>query len=163
MNRSIYQHYPYRNKDCAMSGAEDKAERRFLHMRTRVGAKPQQRSVSGSHHAIITQELLHQGWLRSISRALGLLAGTHRCKERMLRERGRVVQRARPLRGSVTIYDDAMKANLAYWRSVLRQAEQELEAASTRAASKLMAAKAKLKSLQSPKTAAAASQSQADA
>jgi hypothetical protein len=46
-----------------------------------------------------------------------------------------------------------MKANLAYWRSVLRQAEAALDAAATRsavnaAASQLMLAKVQLKRLQ---------------
>jgi hypothetical protein len=47
-----------------------------------------------------------------------------------------------------------MEANLAYWRSVLRQAEAALDAAATcsavnAAASQLMLARAKLKQLQS--------------
>jgi len=47
-----------------------------------------------------------------------------------------------------------MKANLAYWRSVFRQAEAALDAAATRsavnaAASQLMLAKAKLQQLES--------------
>ena len=47
-----------------------------------------------------------------------------------------------------------MKANLAYWRSFLRQAEAALDAATTRsavnaAASQLMLAKAKLRQLKS--------------
>jgi hypothetical protein len=47
----------------------------------------------------------------------------------------------------------AMKANIAYWRSCLRDAECELEAAATRtainaAASRVMLAKMKLKQLQ---------------
>jgi hypothetical protein len=73
----------------------------------------------------------------------------------MLRERGRVVQRARPLCGFgvITIYRLAMRANVRYWESLLREAERELEAATTRAAmnaagKKLMEAKAKLKRLQ---------------
>jgi hypothetical protein len=46
-----------------------------------------------------------------------------------------------------------MKANLRYWRSVLREAERELEAATGKttmnaAAKKLMRAKAELKRLQ---------------
>jgi hypothetical protein len=57
-----------------------------------------------------------------------------------------------------------MKANIAYWRSCLRDAERELEAAATRAAmnaaaSKVMLAKVKLKQLRaSPRTAATAVQ-----
>jgi hypothetical protein len=53
-----------------------------------------------------------------------------------------------------------MKANIAYWRSCLRDAERELEGAATRAAmnaaaSKVMLAKVKLKQLQaSPRTVA---------
>jgi hypothetical protein len=84
-----------------------------------------------------------------------------RSQERMLRERGRVVQRARPLCGFgvITIYRLAMRANVRYWESLLREAERELEAATTRAAinaagKKLMDAKAKLKQLQA-KTATA--------
>jgi hypothetical protein len=47
-----------------------------------------------------------------------------------------------------------LKANLAYWRSVVRQAEAALDAETTRsavnaAASQLMLAKAQLKRLQS--------------
>jgi hypothetical protein len=59
----------------------------------------------------------------------------------------------------------AMKANIAYWRSCLRDAERELEAAATRAAmnaaaSKVMLAKMKLNQLRaSPSTVATASQS----
>jgi hypothetical protein len=46
-----------------------------------------------------------------------------------------------------------MKANLAYWTSILREAERELEAATTRAAmnaagKKLMEAKTQVKRLQ---------------
>jgi hypothetical protein len=52
-----------------------------------------------------------------------------------------------------TIYHAAMKENIRYWTSILREAERELEAATTRAAmsaagAKLMQAKAKLKQLQ---------------
>jgi hypothetical protein len=78
-----------------------------------------------------------------------------RGQERMLRERRRVVQRARPLcgDGSITIYRAPMKPNIAYWTSILREAERELEAATTRAAmnaagKKLMEAKAQVKRLQ---------------
>jgi hypothetical protein len=49
---------------------------------------------------------------------------------------------------------NGMKANLAYWRSVFRQAEAALDAAATRsavnaAASQLMLEKAKLQQLES--------------
>jgi hypothetical protein len=48
-----------------------------------------------------------------------------------------------------------MKANIAYWRSCLQDAERELETAMTRAAmnaaaSEVMLAKMKLKQLQAP-------------
>jgi hypothetical protein len=51
-----------------------------------------------------------------------------------------------------------MKATLRYWTSILREAERELEAATTRAAmnaagKKLMQAKSKLKQLQAKATA----------
>jgi hypothetical protein len=78
-----------------------------------------------------------------------------RSQERMLRKRGRVVQRARPLCrfGVITIYRAPMTDNVKYWTSVLREAERELEAATTRAAmnaagKKLMDAKAQVKRLQ---------------
>jgi hypothetical protein len=49
-----------------------------------------------------------------------------------------------------------MRANVGYWESLLREAERELEAATTRAAmnaagKKLMEAKAKLKQLRATK------------
>jgi hypothetical protein len=54
-----------------------------------------------------------------------------------------------------------MKANLRYWTSILRKAERELEAATTRAAmneagAKLMDAKAQVKRLQAKASAAKA-------
>jgi hypothetical protein len=59
---------------------------------------------------------------------------------------------------SSTIYGAIMEANLKVWSSILREAERELEAATTRpamdrAAQKLMDAKAQVKQLQA-KTAA---------
>jgi hypothetical protein len=78
-----------------------------------------------------------------------------RSQERMLGERRRVVQRTRPLCGFdvITIYRAPMTDNVKYWTSVLREAERELEAATTRAAmnaagKKLMDAKAQVKRLQ---------------
>jgi hypothetical protein len=73
----------------------------------------------------------------------------------MLRERRRVVQRAHPLCGFdvITIFRAFMTDNLKYWTSVVREAERELEAATTRAAisaagKKLMDAKAQVTRLQ---------------
>jgi hypothetical protein len=81
-----------------------------------------------------------------------------RCEERMLSERRRVVQRTRPLCGFdvITIYRAPMTDNVKYWTSVLREAERELEAATTRAAMnaagrKLMDAKAQVKRLRATK------------
>lgn len=63
--------------------------------------------------------------------------------------------------GIITIYRSPMKANIAYWTSIMREAEQELDASTTVAAmkvaaAKLMAAKVKLKGLQAKATAAEA-------
>jgi hypothetical protein len=74
----------------------------------------------------------------------------------MVRDVGQPIKMLAEAGAALYLWTVTMKANLSYWTSILREAERELEAATTRAvvgaaAKKLMDAKAQVKRLQATK------------